>query len=131
MIFLCKSIDSFVFMLIYPSMQIICYTNVHHGISFVRKYVNVIHRAPFSEIPPSRCLALFRLCHLERSRNPSEARIKRCVASIGISDEKVRFRFASLRMTRADVYYFFFKQMTASTCPVLGNISTALILVGT
>ena len=54
--------------------------------------------------PPPRSrsvnLALFRPCHSERSRNPSVARIKRCIAPFGIPDEKVRFRFASLRMTR-------------------------------
>ena len=52
------------------------------------------------EIPPSRCSVLFRPCHPERSRNPSIARIKRSEASFGISDEKVRFRFAPLGMTR-------------------------------
>ena len=35
-------------------------------------------------------LALFRPCHPEYSRNPSEARIKRSEATFGISDEKVR-----------------------------------------
>ncbi len=34
---------------------------------------------------------VFRLCHPERSQNPSATRIKRCMASFGISDGKVRF----------------------------------------
>ena len=49
--------------------------------------------------PTSRCSMLFRPCHPERSRNPSVARIKRSEAEFGSSDEKVRFRFAPLRMT--------------------------------
>ena len=60
-------------------------------------------RTAASEIPLRQWLALFRPCHPERSRNPSEARIKRREAELGSSDEKVRFRCASLRMTRTGV----------------------------
>ena len=57
-----------------------------------------------AEIPLGFALRFFVRCHPERSRNPSVARIKRSVAEFGISDEKVRFRCAPLRMTRTGAY---------------------------
>ena len=57
--------------------------------------------APLGAAMQFDSLRSLRMTRGERSRNPSMARIKRCVASFGISDEKVRFRFAPLRMTRA------------------------------
>ena len=47
------------------------------------------------EIPLRLRLALFPPCHPEQRRNPSETRIERCVASFGISAEKVRLRLRS------------------------------------
>lgn len=43
-----------------------------------------------AQIPLRLRLVLFRPCHLERSRNPSNARIKRHKVAFEISDEKVR-----------------------------------------
>jgi len=43
MVFFCEPIRKSIFMLIKPSLQIVCYTNIHYMVIPIGKYIHIIH----------------------------------------------------------------------------------------